>query len=305
MPATSARRRGCIVGRALFTRFAGVVHAGGVEGPPTDRGIEPGVPGWYRDPAGETELRLWDGQRWTAQTRGPDEPGPSPADQKGVGEDDAGSWDGEWYGVEDARRGGPRPGSRILAIVVVVFLVLGVFEVIHGISGGTTNTNAFSPALGIATTTVPGAPAPEGSTTPTPIDGSSAAGPVATVPIDPCDHQYGAEIILQILQLREGFPVAVVADESTPSTIPRQRPAPRNPGAPCTALDFTDSRGGGHSHLAVFSSADDAATAAKAAATLTSAPPVVIGPAVLQLDPSLSPLAGEYNRSIDRIVKGQ
>lgn len=301
---------------------AAIRHAKWVPARTTQGTPSAGAAGWYQDPGGDAELRLWDGERWTAETTA------TPVDIS--------AWPSEADRSDDAINGpnlvdvrGTQRASRILAMVVVAFLFLGVYEVVHGISGGTTNANAFSPALGIATAvpTAGGSTVGPPDSLPTPRAGDSGDPHTAELtpaagPPDCSSAGRDAGLAIDWLAAR-GLPISAVpaqpslgspkpaqAAPSPPSGAPADSAAlgapddPVAPGSPCSHATFTDSRGGSTNQIWGFANGTDAHRAVHSDVT---EPDLIFvdGQYVIRLVPALRQMRAQYVDALGALIDAQ
>jgi hypothetical protein len=231
--------------------------------------------GWYPDPAGQADLRLWDGERWTAETRALGSP-TGPEDIEAAPQTGGDPTEPE---LADERGASSRRNavSTVLGVVLGVFLILGVVEVITGATKGTTNPQAFSPDAGTATTADS---SPSAVTSPV----TDSAGQV-----NPACAQRNALIVVARLSSQHRLPVKVV---------PKLKPiAPA--GDYCSTVLFSDQRGIGTDQLTVYPTNEAALAAAQEGPSTASA---VDGTIVVDLAPSLAPYRTSYTSALAGIT---
>jgi hypothetical protein len=259
-------------------------------------------PGWYPDPAGGNDLRFWDGAQWTDRTRErsrPDTPAdPQPTDPgtpalEGVAAApliDREIQPSKASQVSRRRRRRKDGSNAIVGVLLVLFAVVGMYEIVTGESSTNSNPNRFA----VDTTTTP---------TTLPVAAAAAATPGGC---SPGDRLLAFHLISSIKG--SGLPLIVDLPASPLKTTTATGVAPAGPAAAstatttpdpsgqCTSVSFTDRRGSGVNHLVLYGTVTEAS---RASDTLTSGrAAAAVGRVVVDLAPTLKPLLPSYASAI-------
>jgi len=187
----------------------------------------------------------------------------------------------------------------LVGVLLAAFATAGLFEVV---SGGTQTSGSAVTGAGATPTTL-GQRGPTTLAVPLAAQACSAPGLAA------------GRLLRELRQ--HGFPVAAVGTGTSPTTttttVPGLTPAgpispieastttsAPPPGAACTSVAFTDTRGRATSEIAVFRNPSDAQRSVGSPGVRAIAD--VVGPAVLKLDPSLAPFRSAYVTAVRQLL---
>lgn len=254
-------------------------------------------PGWYPDPTKRSRLRLFDGRSWTSETRdAPASPGGAPHPRRSVDEvlpdlDLTGPDQQPGSRGPDASVPGPSHGAAgaVLAVLVVVFLIAGLYEVGHASTGRKAERSAFAADSSVATTDPVLAPA------------DSAQIPPGGGPRPGCDG-VGMPSAAAVARwfAHSGLPVGVITSSSSDAAAASGGVSVGAAGGhpPCTVASFTDARAGGPNSVTVFAGAADATTAAAASGGVT----IKLGSVIVTLDRMLGPYTESYSAQLHTLL---